>query len=297
MCLEGRRRERHPQSHPILHSSQKGWGLSSRGQVAAEPEEQWGTPWKICSDKLFALNISRFINQSDPRSLIETRYQKAHFQLQSWQKPYLGSWPRCSVTRCFRQVGLLSVSSLGYSVLSCSVRLSELKQALIWSSQAECSVLGLSDGAAKQSIIRHGAEHGPLLTPAAQSWASCTSPWDGALPAAALATRSPLVAERVQQWCWPQFGHRDHSGAQVASWFPSVQISSAHPPLSAHSWELAAPPFAAVSSHLLLFSFPVHKRTDGPKWGEQTFNSSNFLQEKSALCLIWAAPWVLCLHL
>lgn len=58
-----------------------------------------------------------------------------------------------------------------------------------------------------------------------------------------------------------------------------------------------APPFAPVSSHLLLFSFPVHKCADGRKWGEQTFNSSNFLQEKSALCLIWAAPWALCLHL
>lgn len=58
-----------------------------------------------------------------------------------------------------------------------------------------------------------------------------------------------------------------------------------------------APPFTPVSSHLLLFSFPVHKCADGRKWGEQAFNSSNFLQEKSALCLIWAAPWALCLHL
>lgn len=139
-----------------------------------------------------------------------------------------------------------------------------------------------------KSIIRRGAEHGPSLTPAAQRWASWTSPLDGALPAAALATRSPLVAELTPVWpCWSP-------GGLMISFCAGL---IPHPPLSACSWELTAPPFAPVSSHLLLFSFPVHKRTDRPKWGEQTFNSSNFLQEKSALCLIWAAPWALCLHL
>lgn len=96
----------------------------------------------MCSDELFALNISRFINQSDPWSLRETRYQKAHFQLQSWQKSYLGSWPRYSVTSCFKQVWLLAMSSLGYPALSRTVKRSELKQALILSSQAERCVLG-----------------------------------------------------------------------------------------------------------------------------------------------------------
>lgn len=89
--------------------------------------------------------------------------------------------------------------SLGYPVLCCTARLSELKQALIVSSQAECSALALSDDAAMQSIIRNGAEHGPSLTPATQRWETWTSPWHGDLPTAALARRSPLAAEQVQQ--------------------------------------------------------------------------------------------------
>lgn len=50
------------------------------------------------------------------------------------------------------------MSSLGYPELCCTVRLSELKPALILSSQAECSVLSVSDGTAKQRIIRCEAD-------------------------------------------------------------------------------------------------------------------------------------------
>lgn len=53
----------------------------------------------------------------------------------------------------------------------------------------------------------------------------------------------PLVAEWVQQWCWPQLSHEDHAGARVTPWFLPVQVSSPHPPLSPCRRELTAPPF------------------------------------------------------
>lgn len=112
VCFRVRRRERYPQGHHRLHSSQKPWVMVQAlgGRWLWNQNNSRATPRKICSDKLFVLNISRFINQSDPWSLIETRYQKAQFQLQSWQKSYLGSWPRYSVTSCFEQVWLLVMS-------------------------------------------------------------------------------------------------------------------------------------------------------------------------------------------
>lgn len=70
-------------------------------QVAArQRSNSEATPRKIRSDKLFALSISRFINQSDSWGLRETRYQWAHFQLRGWQESYLGSWPRCGLSLC-----------------------------------------------------------------------------------------------------------------------------------------------------------------------------------------------------
>lgn len=103
------------------------------------------------------------------------------------------------------------MSSLGYPALSRTVKLSELKQALILSSQAERCVLGAhspsdsSSGeraalrwAAKQSGIGCGAEPGPPPLPAARRWATRASPRDAVLPAAALPPGEP--GQKVPSW-------------------------------------------------------------------------------------------------
>lgn len=132
--------------------------------------------------------------------------------------------------------------SLRYPVLCCTVRLPERKQALLLSSQAECCAWGLSDGAlGAQSVWWCCQTKHHQVWGWAQRWAC---PRHGALPAAALATRSPLVAEQVQQCC----SVGDHAGAQMAPWFPSVQVSSPHPPLSPCSQPLLSLPYPHISS-------------------------------------------------
>lgn len=103
------------------------------------------------------------------------------------------------------------MSSLGYPALSRTVRLLDLKRALILSLQVELCAVGthsLSDGAlgaqgalcwaAKQSAIGHGAEHGPSTLPTAWRWASWTRLWDATLPGAVTSPWEPR--QKVPSW-------------------------------------------------------------------------------------------------